>query len=370
MSGMLAPMGIISGPMADFFEQPVTEITARFGWLTFGILVGAVIALVIFDRVKVRKVLIVVYTCILISLCALLLAPGISWIGPPLGVVGACCGIGLAGAALLISQLYDDERRASMLVITDGSFSVAGIVCSWLAITLIAGNYHWAGVYQFVALIALAVVLLSLTSEFPESGAADRSQAGSEMWPLSVWLCIATLFLYTLGQWAFLLWMPNYAESVLGVNRGPAGQLVGQYWTGMFATQIFVSWWVLKIGVRRLVLIVGGTTTLFSIPLWVLTDIELLIVLSAVWGFANLGLLKIVLSFATQMLRVPTGRLVSSLLLGATIGTAVSPWLTSQIVAATSSRFILQFGTACFAVLTVLLMLAVRMRPTYDQDAP
>ena len=255
-----------------------------------------------------------------------------------------------------------------MLVITDGSFSVAGIVCSWLAITLIAGNYHWAGAYQFVALIALAVVLLSLTSEFPESGIADRSQAGDETWPVSVWLCIATLFLYTLGQWAFLLWMPNYAETVLGADRGPAGQLVGQYWTGMFATQIFVSWWVLKIGVRRLVLIVGGTTTLFSIPLWVLTDIDVLIVLSAVWGFANLGLLKIVLSFATQMLSIPTGKLVSSLLLGATIGTAVSPWLTSQIVAATSSRFILQFGSACFAVLTVLLLLAVRMSPIHDRD--
>ena len=38
MSGMLAPIGIISGPMSESFAQPVTEITARFGWLAFGIL--------------------------------------------------------------------------------------------------------------------------------------------------------------------------------------------------------------------------------------------------------------------------------------------------------------------------------------------
>jgi len=173
-----------------------------------------------------------------------------------------------------------------------------------------------------------------------------------------VWLCIAGLFLYTLGQWAFLLWLPNYAETELGAPREPAGQLVGQFWTGMFAAQIFVSWWVMKIGVRRLVLICCITTTLFSVPLWALKDIDVLIVMSAAWGFANLGLLKVVLSFATQMLRLPTARLVSSLLLGATIGTAVSPWVTSQVVTATSTHFVLQFGTGCYLLLTILLIAA------------
>jgi TsgA-like MFS transporter len=91
-----------------------------------------------------------------------------------------------------------------------------------------------------------------------------------------------------------------------------------------------------------------------------IVDFDILIVMSTVWGFANLGLLKVVLSFATQMLRRPTARLISSLLLGATIGTAISPWVSSQIVAATSTRFILQFGTGCYVALTILLLIASR----------
>ena len=48
MSGMLSPIGIILGPMADHSEQPITVISAQFSWLTMGILVGSVLALGIF----------------------------------------------------------------------------------------------------------------------------------------------------------------------------------------------------------------------------------------------------------------------------------------------------------------------------------
>ena len=54
LSGMLSPIGIILGPMADHFEQPITVISTQFGWLTTGILVGSVLALGIFDWVCLK----------------------------------------------------------------------------------------------------------------------------------------------------------------------------------------------------------------------------------------------------------------------------------------------------------------------------
>jgi len=370
MSGMLAPMGIISGAMSEHFGQPVTEITARFSWLTVGILIGAIIALVIFDLFRLRRLMIAVYGIILISLISLFLFNNLFYVGVALGLVGVCCGIGLAGAALVISRTYETEQRASMLVITDGSFSVAGIVCSWIAIFLVAQEFHWSGVYQFVALITAVIIVLSLGSTFPTTEAEQHDSTRSDNWPIAVWLCIIGLFLYTLGQWSFLLWLPSYAETQLGAPRDQAGQLVSQFWTGMFVAQIFVAWWVLKVGVPRLVTIAGVTTCLFSIPLWISKDINVLIILSAIWGFANLGLLKVVLSFATQMLRQPPARLVSTLLLGATIGTASSPWISSQIVTATNTHFVLQFGTGCYVALTILLLTASRLyRTTNAREA-
>ena len=361
MSGMLSPIGVISGPMSELFGQPITDVTAQFSWLTFGNLAGAILALFAFDRFRLKALMATVYGAMVLSLLSLNFVDELEAIGIPLGIVGIGCGLGLAGAALVISRSYNDAQRASMLVITDGCFSIAGFVCAGLATWLVARAFHWAGVYQFVAIVAALILALTLMSRFPDATAAQREEADAQHWPLSIWLCLGGLFLYTLGQWSILLWLPNYVETELGVDREAAGNLVTLFWFGMFPAQLFVAWWVLKVGVRKLVVIAGVSTTLFSIPLWIYPDIAGLSVLAFLWGFANLSLLKVVLSFATQMLPVPSGRLVSSLLLGATLGTALSPWVTSQIVAATNNHFILQFGTACYTTLAVLLFASTRL---------
>lgn len=368
MSGMLSPIGIISGPMADYFGRPITEITAGFSWLTLGILAGAVIALVVFDWLKLKRIMMALYGLITISLLSLTQHDDLSLALIALGLVGVCCGVGLAGAALTISRTYEAERRASMLVITDSSFSVAGIICSMAATFLIAREFHWAGTYQIVALVAVIIIALAAKSTFPAtqtSAAAIAHKAAP--WPLAVWLCVGALFLYTLGQYSILLWMPNYAETALGVPRAQSGQIVSQFWMGMFAAQLFVSWFVLKVGVRRIVLVSASGCTLFSAAMWMLVDIDTLLIMATVWGFANLALLKVVLSFTTQMVTVPSARLVAGILLGATMGTALSPWVTSQVVLVSDNYTVLLFGTGCFAVMTGLLVAATRL---YQPNRP
>ena len=361
MSAMLAPIGIISGPMAELFNEPVTTVTTRFSWLTVGNLAGAIIAVVLFEWVPLKNMMAGVYGLILASLLSLNFVADLTLIGIALGAVGVCSGLGLVGAALVISRTYESERRASMLVITDGCFSIAGFLIAAIAAAFVARELHWASVYQVVAAVALTIFVLTLVSRFPATTHAEMEVATTERWPLSVWCCLGALFLYTLGQYSMLWWLPNYAETVLGFERADAGQLVSLFWFGMFAAQIFVAWWVLRVGVRRLVLISGITATAFSVPLWLVEDGQILSVFAFAWGLANLSLLKVVLSFATQMLRVPSPRLVSSLLLGATVGTAVSPWVTSRIVELTDNHRILQFSTLCFFVLTLLLFAAIAL---------
>lgn len=360
MSGVLAPMGIISAPMSEYFGLPITDITARFSWLTMGILGGAIIALFIFDWVQLKRLMIFVYSVICAALLSLYFVSDLNIISLTLGLIGVCSGIGLPGAALVISRTYRTEQRASMLVITDGCFSIAGIFCSWFAVFLLARSFHWSGVYLFVALVAATVALLSANSTLPATKTTPGDNAPALAWPRGVWLCLVALFLYTLGQWSVLLWLPNYVETTLQVAQSDAGRLVGQFWTGMLAAQIFVSWWVMKTGVRRLLIIAAVSTALFSVPLWLNGNMRWLLFLATLWGFANLGLLKITLSFATELVHIPSARLVSGLLLGATFGTAISPYVTSQIVEATSSLFVLQFGSGCYIAMTILLILASR----------
>ena len=361
MSGMLAPIGIISGQMAELFDRPITDVTAQFGWLTIGNLIGAVIALIIFDVLKVRTVFLVIYVLIIASILSLNFQDDLMKVGIALGVVGVCCGLGLASAALVISKTYDAERRASMLVITDASFSVAGFCCAALATTLIAAGVHWTGSYQFVAGVAGVILLLTFASKFPDTATDNSVENTGEPWPLSVWLCIGALFLYTLGQFSMLWWLPNYVQEELGASAEQSGFLITLFWLGLFVSQLVVAWWVVKIGVRKLVLIAAILTFLCSILPWTFGNLSILPLLTFIWGVANFSLLKLVLSYGTQMVNVPTPRLVSTLLLGATLGTAVSPWVTSRIVAAADNFFILQFSTLCYAALAILLIVATRL---------
>lgn len=362
MSAMLAPIGIISTPMAEHFGQTVPEVTRQFSWLTGGILVGAIIALFIYDVMKLKQVFLGVYGLMTAALLSLMVVDNLTFASLALGVVGTGCGIGLAGAAIVISLTFAENQRASMLVLTDSCFSVAGFVTAWLATFLIAREFGWSTTYQVLALITVTIVILAVVSKFPETTPETPEQHDATPWPISVWLCVGSLFLYTLGQYSILFWLPNYAITQLSASEAAAGALIGQFWLGMFFAQLFVAWWVLKVGVNRLVLIGSTTTCLGSMPLWLVTDIGILHVLTLMWGFLNLAMLKATLSLATEMVALPSPRLVSLMLLGATLGTAVSPAVTSQIVEWTDNRTILMFGTGCYALLFVLVNLARRHR--------
>jgi len=362
MSAMLAPIGILSGPMAEHYGRPVTEITAGFSWLTAGILVGAVLALFVIERLPVRRLLMALYGAIALSLLTLPLDGPLLGVHLRLGIVGLCCGIGLPTAALVIARSYDDARRASMLVVTDGCYSVAGYASSAAAVLLVGLALPWSSTYALLGIVAAIVLLLAAPSRYPEHPEAALGR-GTPRWPAAVWCCMAALGLYPLGQSAMPWWLPQHVAALPGVSAEAGGRLVGQFWSGMFVAQLFVAWWVLRVGVRRLVRLAGVTTALLSLPMWLVTDMALLWLLAALWGFANLGLLKLVLSLATEQVPQASPRLVSGLLLGATAGTAVSPSVTSVVVELGGSGLALRFASGCFAVMVLLLWFAARPVP-------
>ena len=363
LSGMLAPIGIVSGPMAEVYGRPVAEITAQFSWLTGGNFIGAVLALFVFDWVDLRRMLVAIYGVLAVCLLSLAYFDSLTYGRVVLGVAGLCGGIGLAGAALTIARTYEAERRASLLVITDGCFSVAGFVCGSLASYFVARKFGWTSTYQCIGLLAAVIVILSLVSDLPATARTRTSTRRTAVsWSMPVWLCVSALFLYSLGQYSMLFWLPNYASLQLGASADVASSIVGKFWLGMFLGQVFVAWWVLRIGLRRLVAVAAVTTALGSIPLWSVPDPTLLPAIALLWGIGNLSMMKSLLSFATTMVPVPDARLVSGLLLGATLGTAISPAVSSLIVEGTQIRVVLICSTACHGVMLLLVFLSRRLQ--------
>jgi TsgA-like MFS transporter len=364
MSGMLSPIGVLMPALAEQFSIGVVEAARLFSWLTVGILVGSALSLLAFDVLSLRLAMLLVYALVVASLLALRLFD-VDWLlRAALGVVGACCGIGLAAAASTITLLYSAERRASMLVITDGAFSISGALTASLAVPLVAGGLHWASTYLLVAALAALVVFLVASSPFPAAPRAQPVQAAAQRgsWPLAVWLCALALFLYTLGQYSLLWWLPTHLEQSLGIARDAAGVVVARYWSGMLAGQLLVAWWVLRLGVRRMVVLSILGTLGGSLPLWLVSRGDWLPWLALGWGVINFGLLKVVISLGSESLAQPTPRLLAALLFGATSGTAVSPLVTSLVAGYAGTLRVLQFGSFCYLVMAGLVIVALLQR--------
>ena len=365
MSGMLAPIGILSAPMAEQFGQSVEEITAQFSFLTIGTLAGAIIALFIFERIELKNVMVVCFGLIAIALLTLgLHGAGLSlWLA--IGLVGICCGVGLAGGALTITKIYSERWRASMLILTDSAFSLAGFATASLAVFFLARGFSWSSAYQVVGGVAVVIVLLAATAQFPKSKTVnDAASAPAENdqltapWPLQIWMTIGALFLYTLGQSSILLWLPNFGETALGFARSDAGGLVGSFWLGMFFGQLFSAWLAPILGVSRFIIFAAVTTFMVGGLLHVFTQSHVLSFVALTWGFANFALLKQAVALGSQLVSAPTGRLVSSLLLGATVGTSSAAWISSQIVRATHAQTAIAFGNFCHAIMAILVIAA------------
>ena len=366
MSAMLAPMGILAPEMAQQLDLPVTAVTRTFGALTIGNLIGAAFATAALTIWNLRSIFISTYATLGISLLLLGSTDRLLSVGAILGVVGFGCGVGLAAAAALITLRFSASKKAAMLILTDACFSIAGFLLSWIATTLVYFHFGWAVAYQLVGAICLAILIASCISDFNSvEQDRDRDSISIKKWPVNARWLGASLFLYTLGQYSFLIWLPTFASDFH--NAGPilSGGLVGQFWLGMFAAQLFTSWWVFRIGTERLVSLASRTIFLGSLFFLFAPSAEVLPIFAFAWGFLNFSFLKAAISLASENFAAHPSNFIAVLLLCATAGTAISPLLTSDLADRFGAIGSLVFGSVCYALLAVTVVLArLKQKPT------
>ena len=71
ISGILNPIGLISGPVAESYGIPITTAVARFGYFTVGGFSGYILSFYIFDYVKLKTVVVTGYGLIAVSVAGL-----------------------------------------------------------------------------------------------------------------------------------------------------------------------------------------------------------------------------------------------------------------------------------------------------------
>ncbi len=367
LSGMLAPIGILVQPSAAALGVSAGEMVRTLGFFSTGTLAGSLAAVVLLPSVKLRTLTLSVYgvaCCVL--LCLLLMPTDLRAIAAMLCVLGACLGIGLAQAALVISRIYSETYRPSMLVATDGSFSLAGFVTASATVFLLTQGAPWASIYGLILAVVLVIFVAAFWLEFPENvRSEDPEDAGLSVraWPRTIWFLAAALFCYTFGQSSFLIWLPSFAQTSIGLSAAEGGHLVGQYWLGMFIGQILTVVIVVRLGAVKMSFIGAlgcfmAAALLFTYPL----SLDSPSMLALIWGICNFGLLKCLISQATLAFNETPAGLIPSLLLAASLGTACSPLASSWMVEALGVAAGMMTGLVSLAAVLLLVVAAIAWR--------
>jgi TsgA-like MFS transporter len=366
LSGTLAPMGLLLEPLSSQFEISTSEAARVLSGFTSGNLMGAFLALFILGRVHYRALVFCIYVSAACALVMLLFTDDTRWIWALLALLGVAFGIGLATAAQLIVLTYKEDQRAALLVATDSSFSLAGTVMAsltaYLLLSPIPNLPPWLNAYLAIFLAVLLILILAFVVRYPEVARADNNWGWIQRMPRPVWASGGALYCYTLGQTSILLWLPSLLQAGSS-DVAIGGEVVGRYWFGMFLGQLAAMTLVLVLG-RGWVLRFGavGASAGALAVLLAASDDQWMIWASLGWGLCNLGVLKMLISLASDCVDHLPDQLVPGLLLMATLGTASSPILTSWLVEGFDPFAAVTFGVIAMFGMLALTLFADRIR--------
>ncbi|MFT5709691.1 MAG: fucose permease [Halioglobus sp.] len=366
MASIMTPLGIISQPISDLFNVLITETTSKFSYITSGILAGSVAAFFIFDWFKVKTVIIVNCIVIAIAITLLYLINDYTWLPICFVAIGISSSVNLTASAIVITRVFSEGKRASMLLLTDCFYSLGAMGSSYAAAYLIAQKYHWVSAYLLVLFLVIVIVVIASLSSYTEEEAAHSLETlrpcVTEKWPLSVYFCSASIFLYLLGMVSLYSWMPNYAQSVLHITQEKSGQLLSYYFAGMFVGQIGLFFLVLKFPIGRLILITSGCAAIINSSLWNISNVDTLTITLFLLGVFAGGLLKTFITYGTLAMANSPTRLVSFLMLSMGLGTAVAPAISASIVAQTSAIGALMLSSFCYVMTFIFAVVCVYLQ--------
>lgn len=363
MAGLLTQIGIVISPMSQYLDISITDAAAMFSYLTGGTLLGTFISMVVYSRFEIRHILRATYAIFLIVMAALVFLG----VRNPfvfsfyLFVLGSCCGTGLSGGAVLISKVFDENKRASAFIATDCAFSASGFIFPSVATMIIAANMQWTNAYGLVGIIAALVFISTFVLQYPKGdlaentrGEANASASGFNfkqiMTPRVILMGLA-LGIYLFAQSTFLTWSPSYLQQAFGLSSTDSGAAVRNYWGpsvfGLIAAAILVN----KISARVMLVTVSVIAIVVTFYLSMTHSPKVFLTATLGFGFLTSCVYKLGISVGSQQVKNSPAVLVTFLLTCGTLGSTISPALSAAMVE--------RFGVASAMVMTALGFTAV-----------
>lgn len=332
MSGFLNPIGLISEPVSQSLGIPITEAVARFGYFTVGVFFGYLVSFFVFDFIRLRLVVIFGYGLLMLAVGGLFLFENDAAMKFFLFVIGMLASVQVCGASTLVSSLWRDKPRQTMLIGQDAAFNGGGILFTSLTTWFIASGFHWGATYTLVAIITLIIALVASVTDFKSKSSVYNDLTGRTEWNPRILAVGGSVMLFMLSKISIFIWAPLYVEQAFDAGIVQAGRILTNIFIGAFFGSLLGTYIVSRIRIEFFLitmLIVGATSlgSMLSSP-----DLQLVLTLGYFLGASIGATFNGYTSFGLSFVVNPTHKNVAYLLIAGGIGSALAPWFSSEIV--------------------------------------
>lgn len=381
MSGLLTQAGVILNAVAEQLVLAPAVAVSIFSWLTGGVLVGTCISMYLYTRFAIKWLLVLTYSLLLLLLVSLsvFMPQHYAVVAAIFWLLGVACGCGLSGGAVIISKIYQAQRRASAFIATDCAFSAAGYIFPTLAGWLLAQQYPWQYSYLSVGSAALLIILFVLLGQCPDAhqpgvkphtnGQTSTGLESPELY--SAWqefrslinirvVCMAiAVCLYLVAQTSFLTWAPSYLSSAFSLSADLAGKVVGNYW-GASIFGLLLSVVLVNVVPTRTLLLTASMLAIGLTTAMVISGTpDTFITLGFAFGFLTTCIYKVAISLGTQQVPNSPPMLVTLMLFSGSVGSTAAPAVSGLVVSLSNEQGALWLSVCCYLCMALLFVLTI-----------
>ncbi|MBL4682684.1 MAG: MFS transporter [Pseudomonadales bacterium] len=365
ISGLLNPIGLISGPISEAFNISLTDVVTRFGYFTFGAFGGYILSFIAFDYIRLKVIVVTGY--LLLSLTIVVFYLFNDLMSYCLFLIGVFISLEVCAASTLASWTWTGKPRQTVLIGQDAMFNGGGIIFTALTTYLLVENYHWGTTYLIVAGVAIFVAILALTSDIKEVNSESEISIQTT-WNIGILGVGASILLFMTAKISIFIWAPQYAVEAFDATIQQSGRLLTNIFTGAFLGSLAGTFIVSRVRIEYFLMVMllvgaGGLFLMISVG-----DISTLLLSAYIVGASVGATFNGYMAFGLSFLETPTHKNVAYILVAGGLGSSIAPIFSSQIVE--SSDSVRTALLACFAIQIVVLVSVVLLTAMVSKNKP
>lgn len=361
LSGTLTPL------MSGHYGTSLSTIGFLFTMTAVARVVGNFISGKILPRIRLHRFVLATTGVIVAMLIIVFVIDNIWVVFTCFAVSSFAFGAQYALANHLILQLYSGKKRAAVMSLMTSFYSIGALISPFIFSSLLKISISWSWILLIIAAVDVTT-LLCLKSD-RDILTVDHGHEVQPKLAMNRHILLSTLaiFLYTIAETTFSLWLSVFVADRLGLSLADAAFCLVIMWSGLAVGRIVTGFIARRFSCYRIIFALSLLVSLSIILLFtVMTPANYKFIILLL-GLGLSAMFSMILAFGNEQSERPDSRLMNILTTAGSAGALGGMFASSLLKAFVSADiiFLFAFAAALIAVICVMAShLMKRSTPT------